>query len=81
MPTAGLTWTSIPTRSAAKKWRAQAKVVEMILLDGKGQWAHEGPLNVYPFVYHAILSKAELSLLERMAGTTRLELATSAVTA
>jgi hypothetical protein len=31
-------------------------------------------------VYHAILSKVELSVLERMAGTTRLELATSAVT-
>ena len=37
-------------------------------------------LNVHLFVYHAILSKVELSLLERMAGTTRLELATSAVT-
>jgi hypothetical protein len=32
------------------------------------------------FVYHVILSKVELSLLKRMAGTTRLELATSAVT-
>ncbi len=37
-------------------------------------------LNVHLFVYHAILSKVELSPLERMAGTTRLELATSAVT-
>ncbi len=37
-------------------------------------------LNVHLLVYHAILSKVELSLLERMAGTTRLELATSAVT-
>ncbi len=37
-------------------------------------------LNVHLLVYHAILSKMELSLLERMAGTTRLELATSAVT-
>jgi hypothetical protein len=36
---------------------------------------------VHLLVYHAILSKVELSLLERMAGTTRLELATSAVTA
>jgi hypothetical protein len=35
---------------------------------------------VYLFVYHAILSKVGISLLERMAGTTRLELATSAVT-
>ena len=35
---------------------------------------------MYLFVYHAILSKMQLSLLERMAGTTRLELATSAVT-
>ena len=37
-------------------------------------------LNVHLFVYHGILSKVELSALERMAGTTRLELATSAVT-
>ena len=35
---------------------------------------------MYLFVYHAILSKTGLTLLERMAGTTRLELATSAVT-
>jgi len=35
---------------------------------------------VYLFVYRAILSKVELSRLERMAGTTRLELVTSAVT-
>jgi hypothetical protein len=32
------------------------------------------------FVHHAILSELELSFWERMAGTTRLELATSAVT-
>jgi hypothetical protein len=31
---------------------------------------------VHLFVYHAILQKLELSVLERMAGTTRLELAT-----
>ncbi len=37
-------------------------------------------LNVHLLVYYAILSKLELSLLERVAGTTRLELATSAVT-
>jgi hypothetical protein len=35
---------------------------------------------VYLFVYHAIFSKVELSLLERMAGTTGLEPAASAVT-
>jgi hypothetical protein len=35
---------------------------------------------VHLFVYHAILAKVELTLLEKMAGTTRLELATSAVT-
>jgi hypothetical protein len=38
-------------------------------------------LNVHLFVYHAIPRKVELSILERMAGTTRLELAASAVTA
>ena len=35
---------------------------------------------MYLFVYLAIVSKVELSLLKIMAGTTRLELATSAVT-
>ena len=44
------------------------------------QWGHDGQLNVYLFAYHDILFKAPLSLLKRMAGTTRLELATSAVT-
>ena len=65
---------------SSKKRRAQQKVVEMILPEGKTRWPQKVSLNAYLFVYHAILSKVELSLLERMAGTTRLELATSAVT-
>src|SRR6266481_9329031 len=47
---------------------------------GTGRWPQKVSLNVYLFVYRAILSKVELSRLERMAGTTRLELVTSAVT-
>ena len=42
--------------------------------------SQKASLNVYLFVYHAILSKVDLSHLERMAGTTGLEPATSAVT-
>jgi hypothetical protein len=43
-------------------------------------WPQKASLNAYLFVYHATFQKTELNLLERMAGTTRLELATSAVT-
>jgi hypothetical protein len=42
---------------SSKKRRAQAKVVEMILPEGKKAVGKEGPLNMYLFVYHAILSK------------------------
>src|ERR1700676_383426 len=65
---------------SSKKRRAQQKVLEMILPEEKTRWPQKVSLNVHLLVYHAILSKVELSLLERMAGTTRLELATSAVT-
>ena len=47
---------------------------------GTKLWPQKAPLNVHLLVYHAILSKVDLSLLERMAGTTGLEPATSAVT-
>ena len=32
-------------RGQQQKAAGQAKVVEMILPEGKGQWGHEGPLN------------------------------------
>ena len=44
------------------------------------RWPQKVSLNVHLLVYHAILSEVELSRLERMAGTTGLEPATSAVT-
>ena len=47
---------------SSKKRRAQQKVVEMILPEGKTQWPQKVSLNVHLLVYHAILSKVELSL-------------------
>jgi hypothetical protein len=64
--------------SSKKRRRAQSKVVEIILPTEKVTPVSASLQCI--FLCIAPISKSELSFLERMAGTTRLELATSAVT-
>ncbi len=79
----GITMAIYTHAVSSRKRKAQSRVVKMVLPASRKRqlrWQREVLLNVCLLVYHAV-SALDAKLLKRMAGTTGLEPAASAVTA